>query len=147
MRSRCRLREASHGPIRNWLKNRSGKWGRLRVAPPPPTLHRPDFAANRPVRTTSSVIPLLSCSLTALRTSALNSDSNHSYVGVRFRTEAYTELHQLQVLHVDAEPRNILYDAISGTLMVIDFERAEFRGRQPLGSISPNGQGRKRSAV
>jgi hypothetical protein len=33
-------------------------------------------------------------------------------------TKAYAELHQLQVLHVDAEPRNILYDAISGTLMV-----------------------------
>ncbi|KAL2129652.1 hypothetical protein VTI74DRAFT_7486 [Chaetomium olivicolor] len=58
--------------------------------------------------------------------------------------KAYTELHRLQVLHLDAEPRNILYDAISGTLMVIDFERAEFRGRQPLGLVSPNGQGRKR---
>jgi serine/threonine protein kinase len=59
-------------------------------------------------------------------------------------TKAYAELHQLQVLHVDAEPRNILYDAISGTLMVVDFERAELRGRQPLGLISPNGQDRKR---
>ncbi|KAL2168368.1 hypothetical protein VTG60DRAFT_7346 [Thermothelomyces hinnuleus] len=59
-------------------------------------------------------------------------------------TKAYTELHRLQVLHVDAEPRNILYDVINGTFMVTDFERAEFRGRQPLGSISPNGQGRKR---
>jgi hypothetical protein len=28
--------------------------------------------------------------------------------------------------------------------MVIDFERAELRGRQPLGLINPNGQGRKR---
>ncbi|KAK4095957.1 hypothetical protein N658DRAFT_502103 [Parathielavia hyrcaniae] len=59
-------------------------------------------------------------------------------------TKAYTELHRLQVLHVDAEPRNILYDAISGSLMVIDFERAELRPRQALGLISPNGQGRKR---
>ncbi|KAK4243623.1 hypothetical protein C7999DRAFT_36041 [Corynascus novoguineensis] len=59
-------------------------------------------------------------------------------------TKAYAELHRLQVLHIDAEPRNILYDAISGTLMVVDFERAELRGRQPLGLISPNGQGRKR---
>jgi len=57
---------------------------------------------------------------------------------------AYAELHRLQVLHVDAEPRNILYDETSGTLMVTDFERAEFRGRQPLGSINLNGQDRKR---
>jgi hypothetical protein len=28
--------------------------------------------------------------------------------------------------------------------MVVDFERAELRGCQPLGLISPNGQGRKR---
>ena len=63
---------------------------------------------------------------------------------VDLATKAYAELHRLQVLHVDAEPRNILYDAINGTLMVIDFERAELRGRQPLGLISPNGQGRKR---
>jgi hypothetical protein len=32
----------------------------------------------------------------------------------------------------------ILYDAISGTLVVIDFERAEFRGRQLLCSLSTN---------
>jgi hypothetical protein len=28
--------------------------------------------------------------------------------------------------------------------MVVDFERAELRGRRPLGLMSPNGQGRKR---
>ncbi|EAQ89476.1 hypothetical protein CHGG_06095 [Chaetomium globosum CBS 148.51] len=38
----------------------------------------------------------------------------------------------------------MLYDAVSGTLMVIDFERAELRDRQPLGMVNPNGQGRKR---
>ncbi|KAK3899972.1 hypothetical protein C8A05DRAFT_46078 [Staphylotrichum tortipilum] len=59
-------------------------------------------------------------------------------------TRAYAELHRLQVLHADAEPRNILYDATSETLMITDFERAEFHGRQPLNSISPNSQGRKR---
>ncbi|KAK0730101.1 hypothetical protein B0H67DRAFT_560750 [Lasiosphaeris hirsuta] len=32
------------------------------------------------------------------------------------------------VLHRGAEPRDILYD--SGSLMVVDFERAEYRGRQ-----------------
>lgn len=65
-------------------------------------------------------------------------------VAIDLTTKAYAKLHQLQVLHVDAEPRNILYDATSGTLMIVDFERAEFRGRQPLGSVSPNGQRRKR---
>lgn len=59
-------------------------------------------------------------------------------------TKAYTELHRLQVLHIDAEPRNIVYDAVSGSIMVVDFERAELRARQPFGLISPNGQGRKR---
>jgi hypothetical protein len=58
-------------------------------------------------------------------------------------TMAFTELHKLRVLHCDAEPRNILYDASSGNLMVVDFERAEFHGRQPLGSISLNAQDRK----
>jgi len=61
-------------------------------------------------------------------------------------TKAFIELHRHQVLHTDAEPRNILYDADNGTFMVIDFERAEFRGGQQrhLGSLSRNGQGRKR---
>jgi hypothetical protein len=52
------------------------------------------------------------------------------------------EIHRLSVLHRDAEPRNILYEG--GTLMVVDFERAEFRGRQPLSSIVANVQTRKR---
>jgi len=59
-------------------------------------------------------------------------------------TGAFTGLHRLHVLHGDAEPRNILYDAISRSFMVTDFERAQFRGSQPLSSISPNSQGRKR---
>jgi hypothetical protein len=59
-------------------------------------------------------------------------------------TTAFTELHRLRVLHCDAEPRNILYDAYSRNLMIVDFERAEFCGRQPLGSISSNPQNRKR---
>ncbi len=59
-------------------------------------------------------------------------------------TRAFTELHRLRILHGDAEPRNILYDTISGNFTVIDFERAEFRGRQPLGLIRPNSRDRKR---
>jgi hypothetical protein len=61
-------------------------------------------------------------------------------------TTAFTELHRLRVLHCDAKPRNILYDASSGNLMIIDFERAEFcgGGRQPLGLINSNTQNRKR---
>ncbi|KAL2015081.1 hypothetical protein VTK56DRAFT_6331 [Thermocarpiscus australiensis] len=71
-------------------------------------------------------------------------DGINKTTAIDLATKAYSELHRLQVLHVDAELRNLLYDADSGTLMVIDFERAELRGRQPLGLISPNGQGRKR---
>ncbi|KAH8759304.1 hypothetical protein F5883DRAFT_426690, partial [Diaporthe sp. PMI_573] len=56
-------------------------------------------------------------------------------------TAAYTGLHRLRILHGDAEARNILYDRGP---MIVDFERAELRSRQPLGSISPNGRDRKR---
>jgi tRNA A-37 threonylcarbamoyl transferase component Bud32 len=57
---------------------------------------------------------------------------------------AFQELHKLRILHHDARPSNILYDRNSGRLMVIDFERAEYRGYGPLGLISPNQQSRKR---
>ncbi|KAK3315532.1 hypothetical protein B0H66DRAFT_577300 [Apodospora peruviana] len=56
-------------------------------------------------------------------------------------TMAYSEIHRLGVFHRDAEVRNVLYDR---NVMVVDFERAEVRGRQPLGLLSPNGQTRKR---
>ncbi len=52
--------------------------------------------------------------------------------------KAFKELHKLQVVHRDAELRNVFYDMYSGNLIIVDFERAEFRGRQPLGSISQN---------
>jgi len=57
-------------------------------------------------------------------------------------TATFEAVHKLGVLHRDAEIRNFLYD--NGSFMVVDFERAEFRGRQSLGSIAPNGQNRKR---
>ena len=59
--------------------------------------------------------------------------------------KAFGQIHALQVIHHDAEPRNILYDAQTQKLMVVDFERAELckrrhgQHRPPLGSI---GQGR-----
>ncbi|XP_044718710.1 kinase [Hirsutella rhossiliensis] len=53
-------------------------------------------------------------------------------------------VHKLRVLHRDAEPRNILYNTNTGKLMLVDFERAEFRGRRPLGLIVSNVQNRKR---
>ncbi|KAF5136461.1 hypothetical protein E5D57_000223 [Metarhizium anisopliae] len=56
---------------------------------------------------------------------------------------AFKAIHNLRVLHHDAEPRNILYNTTSRELMVVDFERAEFHGRQPLASIGPN-ESRKR---
>ncbi|KAK0701162.1 hypothetical protein B0T21DRAFT_379291 [Apiosordaria backusii] len=54
----------------------------------------------------------------------------------------FKAMHELDVLHCDAEPRNILYD--DGIVMAVDFERSEFRSRRPLGSIGVNGQGRGR---
>ena len=54
-------------------------------------------------------------------------------------------VHRLGVLHRDAEPRNILWNAEVGQAMVIDFERAEvLKPRAVLGVISPN-QKRKRA--
>ena len=53
-------------------------------------------------------------------------------------------VHGLGILHRDAEPRNILYDAKSGNFMVVDFERAEFRGCQASSSIVFNNQAQKR---
>ncbi|KAF1814806.1 hypothetical protein P152DRAFT_430801 [Eremomyces bilateralis CBS 781.70] len=52
-------------------------------------------------------------------------------------------VHKLGVLHRDAEPRNILYNTNSGKLMLVDFERAEFYDRRPLGLIFPNAQSPK----
>ncbi|KAL7622747.1 hypothetical protein AAE478_006425 [Parahypoxylon ruwenzoriense] len=52
---------------------------------------------------------------------------------------AFRALHQLQVLHGDAEPRNVLYDVHAGRAMIVDFERAQVvRDRWPLGPTSPN---------
>ena len=64
--------------------------------------------------------------------------------GIVDAVTAYREMHKLRVLHRDAELRNILYNVDSGELMVVDFERAECRGGQPLGSLSPDGLNRKR---
>ncbi|GAP83494.1 putative serine threonine protein kinase [Rosellinia necatrix] len=50
----------------------------------------------------------------------------------------FKAIHNLHVLHGDAEPRNILYDADNGHVMIVDFERAKFSNQEPLGLISPN---------
>ncbi|KAK8093313.1 serine/threonine protein kinase [Apiospora kogelbergensis] len=59
---------------------------------------------------------------------------------------AFAALHRLGVLHRDAEARNILFDAPTGRVMVVDFERAEFRGREPLACLTAQSQNRKGSA-
>jgi len=54
-------------------------------------------------------------------------------------------IHQLGVLHRDVMPRNMLWNAEVGQVMMIDFERAEIlKSRAALGVISPN---RKRKRV
>ena len=50
------------------------------------------------------------------------------------------ELHGQQVLHKDVEPRNWLWDEQHFRLMLVDFERAEIRGRPPLGTPLPESQ-------
>ncbi|KAM0518988.1 hypothetical protein ACHAPE_003979 [Trichoderma viride] len=49
--------------------------------------------------------------------------------------ETFQRIHEERVLHFDPEPRNMLYDARAGRVMIVDFERAvydEFRGQQYL---------------
>lgn len=58
---------------------------------------------------------------------------------------ALGRLHQHQVLHGDAEPRNVLYDERTGGCMIADLMLAELQIRQPLGPISVNGRNRKRT--
>ena len=58
-------------------------------------------------------------------------------------TVAFMELYKLCILYCDVEPRNVLYDANYQKVMIVDFERAEFYSRQPLGSISTNSRKRK----
>ncbi|EEH21951.2 hypothetical protein PABG_04162 [Paracoccidioides brasiliensis Pb03] len=60
---------------------------------------------------------------------------------------AFTALHRLHVLHHDAELRNNVYDKLKDRLMIVDFERAEFRGRQPLQSADLNSSSRKRKHI
>ena len=52
--------------------------------------------------------------------------------------QALQALHDLRVLHQDAEMRNILYDVLQDRLMLVDFDRAQLRIREPLKSASPN---------
>lgn len=50
----------------------------------------------------------------------------------------FKAVHNLHVLHGDAEPRNILYNADNGYTMIVDFERAKLSNQEPLGPINPN---------
>jgi len=53
--------------------------------------------------------------------------------------QQYSKKHaRYSFLRRDAELCNILYDTDSGNLIVADFKRTEFRGRQLLGWLSPN---------
>ncbi|KAK1656902.1 hypothetical protein BDP55DRAFT_568421 [Colletotrichum godetiae] len=61
-------------------------------------------------------------------------------------TRAYKNLHQLGVLHGDAKLRNVLRnESIAGqSIVVVDFERAQFSRRLPLGLLSSDRQNKKR---
>ncbi|KAJ9634904.1 hypothetical protein H2199_008768 [Coniosporium tulheliwenetii] len=66
----------------------------------------------------------------------LNPENKGHFLGKT--KSALRALHRLQVLHKDAEPRNILWDEQGDALMLVDFERAEIQAKQPLGTITPN---------
>ncbi|KAI3547767.1 hypothetical protein CABS03_15204 [Colletotrichum abscissum] len=61
-------------------------------------------------------------------------------------TQAYQNLHQLGVLHGDAKLHNVLRNESTAgeSIVVVDFERAEFSRRLPLGLLSSNRQNKKR---
>jgi len=70
----------------------------------------------------------------------LPAPANREYRGrlPKMAEEALTAVHQCKVLHKDAEPRNMVFDAACIRLMVIDFERSQVRARQALTTVRPN---------
>ena len=76
--------------------------------------------------------------------SRCNIDQTNKKLAIPAIQNAFTKIHQLSVLHNDAEPRNILYDTVKRTFMVADFGEAKFYPCQHLSPISPNRLGRKR---
>ncbi|KAI1463978.1 uncharacterized protein F4812DRAFT_463035 [Daldinia caldariorum] len=53
-------------------------------------------------------------------------------------TAGFKAVHELHVLHGDAEPRNIVYNPYNGEVMIVDFERSKLLNRKPLSLISSN---------
>ncbi|KAH8655744.1 hypothetical protein BX600DRAFT_483015 [Xylariales sp. PMI_506] len=53
-------------------------------------------------------------------------------------TEAYSDIHENQVVHGDPAIRNLLYDERTKAILIVDFERAALCGRTPLGLVSHN---------
>jgi serine/threonine protein kinase len=47
-------------------------------------------------------------------------------------------LHKFDILHRDVDPRSLLYDVENDQVMIIDLERAESLGRQPLRPLQAN---------
>uniref|UniRef100_A0A2D3V9S7 Protein kinase domain-containing protein n=1 Tax=Ramularia collo-cygni TaxID=112498 RepID=A0A2D3V9S7_9PEZI len=57
---------------------------------------------------------------------------------------AMRDIHKSQVVHGDPERRNILYDQISGRVMLVDFERSRmYSNRPPCDSTKPCQKSRK----
>lgn len=87
-------------------------------------------------------------SILPLRESINQIDISRSDNGIIHAVQVASErLHQHHVLHLDAEPRNILYTPHARGFMIIDFERAKMspsNQRQPLSLLSSNNTKRKR---
>jgi serine/threonine protein kinase len=53
-------------------------------------------------------------------------------------SKAFKAVYTLKILYCDAEPHNMLYNAHSGHVIIVDFKRAKLISRKPLGLISLN---------
>jgi hypothetical protein len=71
-------------------------------------------------------------------------DKSNKSILIDATATAMGKIHELNILHRDVAVRNMAFG--SGRLMILDFERAEYRCRQPLGESSTNKQKRPRVA-
>lgn len=62
----------------------------------------------------------------------------------RRTVETLQRIHEYRVQHCDVELRNILFDARTATLMLVDFERSIVHTRPALAELSPNRKRKRR---
>ncbi|KAL6789544.1 hypothetical protein GGI42DRAFT_365794 [Trichoderma sp. SZMC 28013] len=73
-------------------------------------------------------------------------DSSKKRVVAEQAIRALKAIHELGVIHNDAELRNVVYNPVTDKTMMVDFELSKPTGRRPLELINPNRRGRGRGA-